>query len=61
MAGVPIEEMDKLFGGNEAEADLERIAEIRSRIGVTADDHTDAIVKESKDTMAHIESSGYIK
>lgn len=36
--GVPIEEMDKLFGGNSGEADLRRIANIRDRLGI---DQTD--------------------
>lgn len=57
ITGVPIEEMDKLFGGNSGEADLRRIAEIRARLGVTADGHLDAVVKEAKgDSTAHIES-----
>ncbi|KAK4938324.1 hypothetical protein LTR10_021208 [Elasticomyces elasticus] len=30
--GVPIEEMDKIFGGNTGEADLRRIADIRARL-----------------------------
>jgi hypothetical protein len=37
--GVPIEEMDKLFGGNQGEEDLHRIADIRLRLGIRqADD-----------------------
>lgn len=32
--GVPIEEMDKLFGGNAGEDDLRRIANIRARLGI---------------------------
>jgi hypothetical protein len=52
--------MDKLFGGNDGEADLARIAEIRCRIGLTADGNVDAIFKESKgNNTAHIESAGY--
>ncbi|KAJ5085860.1 hypothetical protein N7532_010631 [Penicillium argentinense] len=35
--GVPIEEMDKLFGGNDGEADLQRIAGIRAQLGVGMD------------------------
>lgn len=32
--GVRIEEMDKLFGGNQGEADMRRIAGIRERLGI---------------------------
>lgn len=31
--GVPIEEMDKLFGGNAGDEDLRRIAHIQQRLG----------------------------
>ncbi|KAE8321179.1 general substrate transporter [Aspergillus sergii] len=55
--GVPIEKMDKLFGGNDAQADLERIAEIRCRIGLMSDADTDVILKESKDITTHIEDT----
>lgn len=33
--GVRIEEMDKLFGGNQGEEDMQRIADIRSQLGIT--------------------------
>lgn len=42
--GIPIEEMDKLFGGNQGEEDMSRVADIRQRLGITsstADDSTD--------------------
>ena len=32
--GVRIEEMDKLFGGNQGEQDLLRIADIRAQLGI---------------------------
>ncbi|KIW59150.1 hypothetical protein PV05_03623 [Exophiala xenobiotica] len=35
--GVPMEEMDKLFGGNAGQADLRRIQEIRARLGMSGD------------------------
>ena len=35
--GVRIEEMDKLFGGNQGESDLRKIAEIRLRLGIGRD------------------------
>ncbi|KAK9319848.1 general substrate transporter [Lipomyces orientalis] len=46
--GVPIEEMDKLFGGNSGAADLQRIAEIRVRLGVTEDGYAQAALIMSK-------------
>ncbi|KAI9148958.1 Sugar transport protein MST8 [Paramyrothecium foliicola] len=39
--GVRIEEMDKLFGGNQGAEDLQRIAEIRARLGITGGDVVD--------------------
>jgi hypothetical protein len=36
--GVGIEEMDKLFGGNQGEADMQKIAEIRARLGMRPSD-----------------------
>jgi hypothetical protein len=30
--------MDKLFGGNQGEADMQRIAEIRARLGMGSSD-----------------------
>lgn len=35
--GVRIEEMDKLFGGNQGEQDLQRISHIRERLGISGD------------------------
>jgi hypothetical protein len=32
--GVPIEEMDKIFGGNSGQQDLRRIADIRRRLNI---------------------------
>jgi hypothetical protein len=32
--GVGIEEMDKLFGGSQGEADVARMADIRRRLGI---------------------------
>lgn len=34
--GVGIEEMDKLFGGSQGEADLQRMADIRQQLGIGA-------------------------
>ena len=63
--GVLIEEMDKLFGGNDAAADLERITEIRARIGLTPDGQVDVVLKEKGtkdlDTATHTEFVGYTK
>ncbi|KAF4628363.1 hypothetical protein G7Y89_g9789 [Cudoniella acicularis] len=33
--GLPIEEMDKIFGGNQGVEDMARIADIRRRLGIT--------------------------
>lgn len=33
--GVRIEEMDKIFGGNQGEQDVKRLADIRQRLGIT--------------------------
>ncbi len=33
--GLRMEEMDALFGGNQGEQDLQRIASIRARLGIT--------------------------
>ncbi|KAJ5691026.1 hypothetical protein N7488_011761 [Penicillium malachiteum] len=53
--GVPIEEMDKLFGGNDGEADLRRIADIRAQLGVDNDDVKEAFIEEIKEDNEHIE------
>lgn len=36
--GVGIEEMDKLFGGNQGEADIIRMRDIRRRLGLGFED-----------------------
>jgi hypothetical protein len=36
--GVGIEEMDKLFGGNQGEADINRMRDIRGRLGLDSGD-----------------------
>ena len=38
--GVPIEEMDKIFGGNQGESDLQRIKTIRQRLGIVSPDRS---------------------
>ena len=45
--GVRIEEMDKLFGGNQGEQDLQRIADIRERLGISSDGVLDEKEKDS--------------
>ena len=35
---IPIEDMDSLFGGSQGQEDLERIAHIRVRLGITLED-----------------------
>jgi hypothetical protein len=47
--GVRIEEIDKLFGGNQSEADMQRIAEIRARLRMGSSDvnsETDIVHKD---------------
>jgi hypothetical protein len=39
--GVPIEEMDKIFGGNQGQADMHRITEIRNRLGILSAEEMD--------------------
>ncbi|XHG02945.1 hypothetical protein AWENTII_006264 [Aspergillus wentii] len=46
--GVPIEEMDMLFGGNSGEADLQRIAQIRAHRGVSVG---------IKEAVSHVENA----
>jgi hypothetical protein len=38
--------MDKLFGGNQGETDMTRMANIRRRLGITADISEDSDVKD---------------
>ncbi|RAQ55725.1 sugar transporter [Aspergillus flavus] len=54
--GVPIEEMDTLFGGNEGEADLQRIASIRARLGFETSEDRKMVLEETKhDSVEHCE------
>ena len=54
--GVPIEEMDTLFGGNEGEADLQRIASIRARLGFETSEDRKMVLEETKhDSVEHRE------
>ncbi|KAH7001016.1 sugar transporter [Ilyonectria destructans] len=48
--GVRIEEMDKLFGGNQGVEDMQRIANIRLQLGIVSGDM-------EKDTAGHISTS----
>ncbi|KAJ5713790.1 uncharacterized protein N7483_010971 [Penicillium malachiteum] len=57
LTGVPIEEMDKLFGGNEGEADLRRIADIRTQLGVDDDNVKESFIEEIKEDNEHIEGA----
>lgn len=54
---MPIEEMDKLFGGNDGEADLQRIAHIRAQLGITGGNaKQDALIRDIKeDNSVHVE------
>lgn len=54
---MPIEEMDKLFGGNDGEADLQRIAHIRAQLGITGGNtKQDALIRDfKKDNSVHVE------
>lgn len=36
--GIPIEQMDQVFGGTQGQKDLERMARIRARLGMPLDD-----------------------
>lgn len=47
-----IEEMDALFGGNQGEQDLQRIASIRARLGIT---NGDLLEKEDVDGEGSLE------
>ncbi|KAE8136348.1 sugar transporter [Aspergillus pseudotamarii] len=50
--GVPIEEMDKIFGGSQGEQDAIRLANIYSQLGVG----TGFDGKQEKDTDSHVEN-----
>lgn len=49
--GVRIEEMDKLFGGNQGEQDLQRIADIRERLGISGD----GVIEKEKEGDSMVE------
>ena len=34
---IPIEDMDSLFGGSQGQEDLERMARIRARLGISSE------------------------
>lgn len=36
--GIPIENMDRLFGGSQGQEDLKRMARIRARLGILFED-----------------------
>ena len=36
--GIPIEDMDRLFGGSQGQEDIERMARIRARLGISSED-----------------------
>lgn len=44
--GLPIEEMDKIFGGNQGVEDMARIADIRRRLGITVGDGVEGYAGE---------------
>ncbi|OGM48160.1 hypothetical protein ABOM_002883 [Aspergillus bombycis] len=46
--GVPIEEMDTLFGGNDGEADVQRIVSIRTRLGIDTSEDGKMVLEETK-------------
>ncbi|SPN99939.1 related to transporter (major facilitator superfamily) [Cephalotrichum gorgonifer] len=50
--GVRIEEMDKLFGGNQGEQDMTRMARIRRDLGITGDNTAD----QKKDIRDDVEA-----
>jgi hypothetical protein len=47
--GVRIEEMDKLFGGNQGEENMSRIADIRARLGMSSSGSNSEIDIQKKD------------
>ena len=42
--GIPIEEMDKIFGGNEGEEDMSRMEEIRRRLSGNTDEPVESVL-----------------
>lgn len=53
--GVPIEEMDQVFGGNQGQEDLIRMVSIRSRLGITGDEIGVMKTKEIDEDHATLE------
>ncbi|KAJ5650916.1 Major facilitator-type transporter ecdD [Penicillium longicatenatum] len=53
--GIGIEEMDKIFGGNQGEADMIRMANIRRRLGISVDVSEDSDVKDLDIGVSQIE------
>lgn len=65
--GVPMEEMDKIFGGNQGEEDFRKIIEIRRRLGMgqsatrssnDASDHPDKIDATKIEYVGSLQSAG---
>ncbi|KAJ5763790.1 hypothetical protein N7533_002471 [Penicillium manginii] len=54
--GVPIEEMDKLFGGNDGEGDLRRIAEIREQLGMGGSGVLKSDLLQKEESSEHVEN-----
>lgn len=58
--GIPIEQMDQVFGGTQGQRDLERMARIRARLGISLDDEKrvsldDEKANEDCSAVKHIE------
>jgi len=53
--GVPIEEMDKLFGGNQGQEDLRRMMSVRVRLGITGEDVNMTKAKEIDEDHGTVE------
>lgn len=51
--GVPIEEMDRLFGGNQGQEDLMRLAEIRTRLGIPVPTAGPGLPADKKEDLDH--------
>ena len=51
--GIPIEDMDRLFGGRQGQEDLERMARIRARLGIPFED-TETIFFGGKEKDADV-------
>lgn len=48
--GIPIEQMDQIFGGSQGQKDLERMARIRDRLGISLDDEKTFSLEDYKAT-----------